>query len=198
MVEALGQFHFTPERYLDLMREEVPRYDELQERTAAATVGRDARRILELGTGTGETTRRVLALHPGATVVGIDASDAMLAVARRELGAALDARVARLEEALPPGPFDLVVSALAVHHLDAAGKQELLRRVADVLRPGGRFVLADVVVPMDPGDAVTPLSEGFDLPDTVDDHCEWLRGAGFVAHVAWADKDLAILVADLR
>jgi tRNA (cmo5U34)-methyltransferase len=198
MVAALGQFHFTPERYLDLMREEVPRYDELQERTAAATAGRDARRILELGTGTGETTRRVLALHPGATVVGIDASDAMLAVARRELGAALDARVASLEEALPPGPFELVVSALAVHHLDAAGKQELLRRVADVLRPGGRFVLADVVVPMDPGDAVTPLSEGFDLPDTVDDQLEWLRSAGFVAHVAWADKDLAILVADLR
>jgi hypothetical protein len=42
------------------------------------------------------------------------------------------------------------------------------------------------------------VSEGFDLPDTVDDQLAWLRDAGFVAHVAWADKDLAILVADLR
>ena len=197
MVEALGQFHFTPERYLELMHEEVPHYDELQERTAAAAAGLGARRILELGIGTGETTRRVLALHPAATVVGIDESEEMLAVARRDLGTALDARVARIEDELPAGPFDLVVSALAVHHLDAAGKRDLLRRVADVLRPGGRFVLADVVVPLDPGDAVTPLSEGFDLPEKAADQLGWLRESGFEAHIAWAEKDLAILVADL-
>jgi len=41
----------------------------------------------------------------------------MLAHARRVLARA-DLRVSRLEDELPPGPFDLVVSALAVHHLD--------------------------------------------------------------------------------
>jgi tRNA (cmo5U34)-methyltransferase len=193
----VGQFHFTPDRYLELMHDEVPSYDELQERTVAATAEIDALRILELGTGTGETTRRVLELHPGASVVGIDSSEEMIAVAKSHLGTALDGRVAAFEEELPDGPFDLVVSALAVHHVDTTGKRELFRRVAAVLRPRGRFVLADVVVPPNPADAVTPLNDGFDLPDTAEQQLEWLRDAGFDARVAWTHKDLALLVADL-
>ena len=43
---------------------------------------------------------------------------------------AADLRVSRLEDALPEGNFDLVVSALAVHHLDGAGKADLFARVA--------------------------------------------------------------------
>lgn len=44
-----------------------------------------ARAILELGTGTGETARRLLALHPRAELVGVDSSDEMLAAAGRLL-----------------------------------------------------------------------------------------------------------------
>ncbi len=116
----MSQFHFDPDSYLAMMREDLPRYDELQETVAAATAGLEVRRILELGTGTGETARRLLTLHPGAVLVGIDASEAMLAVAQMSLGA--DLRVRRLEDPLPEGPFDLIVSALAVHHLDGAEK----------------------------------------------------------------------------
>jgi tRNA (cmo5U34)-methyltransferase len=59
-------------------------------------------------------------------------------------------RVSRLEDAPPEGNFDLVVSALAVHHLDGAGKADLFARVAVRLRSGGRFVVGDLVVPDDP------------------------------------------------
>jgi tRNA (cmo5U34)-methyltransferase len=38
--------------------------------------------------------------------------------------------VSRLEDALPVGNIDLVVSALAVHHLDGAGKADLFARIA--------------------------------------------------------------------
>lgn len=190
----MGQFHFHPDGYLELMLSEMPGYHRLQDATAAAT-GRGAARILELGIGTGETARRVLARHPGASLVGIDASADMLAVARAALPPA-DLRVARLQDRLPPGPFDLVVSALAVHHLDAAGKADLFTRVAAVLEPRGRFVLGDVVVPEDPGNATTPLSPEYDLPSRVDDQLEWLRGAGFAPSVAWAAGDLAVLVGE--
>ena len=70
--------------------------------------------------------------------------------------AAADLRVSRLQDPLPEGNFDLVVSALALHHLDGAGKADLFARVAALLRPGGRFVLGDVVVPEDPADAWLP------------------------------------------
>lgn len=185
----MGQFHFHPDRYLELMRSEMPGYERLQDAAAAAT-GRGAARLLELGTGTGETARRVLPRHPGALLVGIDASADMLAAV--DLPGA-DLRVARLEDPLPEGPFDLVFSVLAVHHLDGPGKADLFRRVAAVLAPGGRFVLGDVVVPEDPADATTPLSPGFDLPSSCEEQVAWLREAGLEAAEVWAEGDLAVL-----
>jgi tRNA (cmo5U34)-methyltransferase len=187
----MGQFHFQPDEYLDLMTSELPDYHRLQDEAAAAT-GAGSSRLLELGTGTGETALRVLERHPGAELVGIDASADMLAVARERLPGA-DLRVARLEDPFPPGPFDLVFSVLAIHHLDGPGKADLFRRVADV---SGRFVLGDVVVPEDPADAVTPLSAGFDRPDRVADQLAWLRHVGFEASVVWSRRDLAVIAAN--
>jgi tRNA (cmo5U34)-methyltransferase len=192
-----SQFHFTPERYLEDIRGDVERFDELQDVIADATRGVEARRILELGTGTGETARRVLKHHPEAELVGIDESAAMLDHARRELPGDTELGVARLQDKLPVGPFDLVFSALTVHHLDSREKADLFRRVAAVLRPGGRFVLGDVVVPNRDEDAVTPLTEGFDLPDPLEDQLKWLTAVGFDPRVAWAWKDLAVVSADL-
>jgi tRNA (cmo5U34)-methyltransferase len=187
----MGQFHFHPDDYLQLMHSELPAYERLQDESAAATGG-GAERLLELGTGTGETARRVLARHPGATLVGIDASAEMLAAAALP-GA--DLRQQRLEDPLPPGPFDLVFSALAVHHLDGPGKADLFVRVAAVLERGGRFVLADVVVPDNPAEAITPLSPDYDLPSRADEQLAWLRDAGLEARTAWAERDLAVIVA---
>jgi tRNA (cmo5U34)-methyltransferase len=190
----MEEFRFTPEGYLESMLQEIPGYEELQGETAHATEGVRAGRILELGVGTGETARRVLERHPAAHLTGIDASPEMLEEARRRLPGA-DLWVARLEDPLPEGPFDLVVSTLAVHHLDAAGKADLFRRVAAALAPGGRFVLADVVVPERPEDAVIECTPGFDLPDSVPDQLEWLRAAGLEPEVTWTRRDLAVVAA---
>ena len=111
------EWEWNPETYLAEMAEEIPGYEDLQVAVAAATAGIEASRVLELGTGTGETALRVTAPHPATDWVGIDASEAMLGRARERLPGA-DLRLRRLEEELPSGPFDLVVSALAVHHLD--------------------------------------------------------------------------------
>jgi tRNA (cmo5U34)-methyltransferase len=189
----MSQFHWDPDTYTAIVRAEVPDYDRLQDEVARATEGVSARRVLELGTGTGVTSRRVLERHPQAQLTGVDSSEHMLAVA--DLPGA-DLRLQDLADALPEGPFDLVFSALAVHHLDGPAKADLIARVAAVLAPGGRFVLADVVVPEDPADVVTPLDAGFDLPDTVVDLLGWMGEAGLRARVGWQARDLAVLVAD--
>ena len=126
---------WDPDTFLALMHKTLPDYERLQEETDVAT-GTDAQRILELGTGSGETTRRVLARHPAAVLVGLDASSEILDHARAALPAdRVELRVGRQEDPLPDGPFDVIVSVLTVHHLDGAGKAKLFRRIADSLTP---------------------------------------------------------------
>jgi tRNA (cmo5U34)-methyltransferase len=194
---AMGeQFHFDPDSYADLVKSEVPAYQSLQVAVAEATTDIEARRILDLGSGTGVTAHGVASRHRDAMVVGIDESDTMLEHARRLLPHA-DFRVGRLEDELPTGPFDVVVSALAVHHLDAPHKADLFIRLAGIVAPGGRFVLGDVIVPDDPAAVVTPIDGEYDQPSTIAEQLQWLTGAGFVAHTAWIDRDLAVLVGNL-
>jgi SAM-dependent methyltransferase len=189
------QFHFDPDSYAAMIREDIPVYDDFQDQLVRAC-GDGFERVLELGTGTGETAARLLDARPGAALVGIDESDAMLAVARSRLGSGVRLDVARLQDPLPDGPFDLVASALCVHHLEADEKRSLFERTARVLRPGGRFVLGDVVVPVDAADAVTSLTPGFDKPSTLADQLRWLTDAGFAARVTWQHRDLAIVASE--
>jgi tRNA (cmo5U34)-methyltransferase len=188
----MTEWQWDPDTYLDEVVGEVADYPELQARPAAATEGVEAREILELGIGTGETARRIMELHPGARLTAIDSSPEMLERAR-DAFPEQDLRLSRLEDPLPEGPFDLVVTVLAVHHLDGAGKRDLFRRVAEVLRPGGRFVLSDLVVPESEDDVVTEIDWEMDLPDRLDDQLDWLHDAGLEAEPLWSYKDLAVV-----
>ena len=194
----MSQYHFHPDTYEALMAEEVPSYGRLQDEVAVASGQGRVARILDLGTGTGVTACRVLEVHPHARLIGVDQSPEMLAAAKRILPAETDLRVARLEDTLPPGPFDLVVTALAVHHLDGLGKADLFRRVAKILEPGGRFVLGDVIVPDDPNDVVTPIDGIYDKPCTEAEQLVWLRAAGFTATTTWRERDLAVFHGELE
>lgn len=193
----MSQYHFDPQTYEAMIVKEVPSYSRLQEEVAVAANRPGVEWILDLGTGTGVTARRLVEVHPHAQLVGIDESPEMLAAARHVLPNEADLRVARLQDQLPSGPFDVVVSALAVHHLDGADKADLFRRIVEVLRRGGRFVLGDVIIPDDPGDVVTPIDGLYDKPSTVADQLAWLRAAGFGASTSWLERDLAVLVGDL-
>jgi tRNA threonylcarbamoyl adenosine modification protein (Sua5/YciO/YrdC/YwlC family) len=192
-----GQFHFDPSGYGEMIRADIPLYERLQAEVATAS-GVGARRVLELGTGTGETAAALLDRHPGAELVGIDESSAMLGVARSRLPTdRVSLHVGRLDEPLPEGPFDLVASALCVHHVSGAEKRDLFARVAGVLGPGGRFVLGDVIVPEDSADAVTSLTPDFDRPSSLADQLQWLDEAGFDARLVWRHRDLVVVSAEL-
>lgn len=192
----MPHFHFVAPNYASVIREDIPLYDEFQEQVARAGSGGSVRRILDLGTGTGETALRLLEHHPEASLVGIDESESMLTEARRRMDdGRTSLRVGRLQDPLPEEKFDLVVSALCVHHLDGAEKADLFRRVRRVVSPAGRFLLGDVVIPSRPAAQPVSLSPGYDKPDTVADQVAWLRAAGFRVDVAWEQDDLAVIVA---
>jgi tRNA (cmo5U34)-methyltransferase len=195
---AVTEWNFTIESYLTLMREAVPGYDRLEDETAKAT-GSGASSILELGTGTGETALRILDRHPDAELIGIDERSEMLDVARQNLRSdRVSLLLSRLEDPLPDGPYDVVVSALAVHHLAAASKADLFRRIAGVISPDGRFVLADVVEPVNPTYEVTAIDPEVDHPSTLDEQLVWLEQGGMQPQVTWSHRDLVVIAATKR
>ena len=171
---------WNPDTYSDEIRAEVPRYEELQRHSIDAIPFPPAR-VLELGIGTGETTRRLLERHPDASVVGLDSSPEMVFRAR-EMG--IEVRLARMEDPLPDGPWDLVISVLSVHHLDSGRKRDLFRRVREQSRS---LVLGDIVTA---NVSVTPIERGLDFPDRAADVAEWCGG-----EITWEADDLAVITA---
>ncbi len=133
----MGQFDWTPDVYLDRIRAEIPGYDELQEQAVAA-IPFPPERVLELGMGTGETTRRLIEAFPDAWVVGLDSSPDMVFRARKSYD---DVQLARMEDPLPDGPWDLVISVLSVNQLNDEQKRNLCRQVKGQARA---LVIGDV------------------------------------------------------
>lgn len=105
-------------------------------------------RVLDLGAGTGLFSAMVLAKLPNASITLTDISEEMLAQARDRFGD--DARVhyqrVDLSTDQLEGSWDLIISALAIHHLADANKRSLFERVHDRLSPGGLFVNAEQVL----------------------------------------------------
>ncbi|WP_433291689.1 class I SAM-dependent methyltransferase [Actinoplanes sp. CA-030573] len=96
-------------------------------------------RVLEIGCGTGQATLPLARL--GCSVLAVELSPALAAVARRKLAAfpRVSVEVAAFEEWTPPAePFDLVVAATSFHWLDPATRAA---QAADRLRPGGALAV---------------------------------------------------------
>ena len=112
--------------------------------------------ILDLCCGEGLLTRALLDKFPECQVYGLDGSPKMIAHVEKSL-AAYSARFKAKQFDLAANdwrdflsPVHAVVSSLAIHHLDSTEKQILFKDIASILAPGGSFVIADLIEPMNP------------------------------------------------
>jgi SAM-dependent methyltransferase len=107
-----------------------------------------ARRVLEIGCGTGNLALLVKRMHPGLDVVGLDPDPKALARAgRKARRTGLQLQLDRgFADGLPypDATFDRVLSALMFHHLEPGSRTASLREVLRVLRPGGALYLMDI------------------------------------------------------
>lgn len=159
----------------------------LQEMVAAAPFPRDAAiEVLDVGAGYGAVTEEVLKRFPNARITLQDYSQPMLEEARRRLAPHalhLTYVTADLTDPAWPqavgGPFDLAVSAIALHNLrDAAVIFASYRAIHALLRPDGRFLDYDLFFA------------------GAEEHIAELRKAGFASvECPWAEPPRAILIA---
>ncbi len=177
----------------DWIRHDAERNDErrpcLQRMVALAPFPHDAAvSVLDVGAGSGVVTEELLVVFPNARVTLQDFSDVMLGHARQRFThLAGQIRYVRCDLTDPSwtdrvgGPFDLAVSAIAIHNLrDLAVIGECYRGICWVLKPGGRFLDYD----------------RFESAGGIAAHEKLLHAAGF-RHVerAWEQSPVAILAA---
>lgn len=209
--KAIGELFNTGAQSYDAVRRNlVPCFDSFY--TSALDIIGDWRsgralapmEVLDLGAGTGLFSAMVMGRLPQARFHLIDVSDAMLAEARRRFAAAANVsfEVRDYTEGSLGGPWDLVISALSIHHLEDRAKRSVLKQIFTALRPGGLFVNADQV------QGPTPAAEAryrrlwheqvlasgvdrreyeravermrYDRSAPLDVHLRWMRSSGFV------------------
>jgi ubiquinone/menaquinone biosynthesis C-methylase UbiE len=160
----------------------------LQQMLSAAPLPRDAAlEVLDVGAGYGVVSEEVLQVFPAARVTLQDYSLPMLDRARQRLADHSDRLHYVLCDLTDPswprqvgGPFDLAVSAIAIHNLrDPAKIYACYRAIRDLLKPGSYFLNCDRFV------------------QGVQPHVAALRESGFDrVECSWQEPPRAILVAE--
>jgi tRNA (cmo5U34)-methyltransferase len=142
-------FDEAASRYDAQRRFVIPGMEEFYEAAvwAAATDRKDPE-ILDIGAGTGLLSALLLARYPAASLTLMDFSEPMIDKARKRFGD--DARVRYIigdyNHADMGGSYDLICSALSIHHLAREDKKGLYERIFAALKQDGIFVNADQVL----------------------------------------------------
>jgi tRNA (cmo5U34)-methyltransferase len=221
MTNAPEVFNSQAMTYNPARRRLIPPFDSFYGTAvqAVALSRRSPTRILDLGAGTGLLSAYVREVFPEAHLTLVDGAAQMLEQAREALGDRhTEYQVADLTDPLPDGPWDAIVSSLAIHHLDDGEKRDLFARVRATLAEGGVFVNAEQVTGGSPlftgvyarwheqraraagsDDAEWEAAEGrmaFDRCSSVEDQLTWLREAGFGdVDCLFKDHRFAVIVA---
>ncbi len=144
-VPALGKDFLTP--FFDVLLEVVGWGTSLREGVLERVHIQNDEQMLDVGCGTAALLIRARAHAPGAHLVGVDADPHILELARKNItrhGVEVEVTKARAEDLpFPPASFEVVTSTLTFHHLPTAIKQRAMTEIHRVLKPGGRFLLAD-------------------------------------------------------
>lgn len=191
------------------MRKALPGYDDLFSSALRALPFPEnaSIRVLDMGAGTGQFSSFILEKFPQARFTLVDLAEGMLAVARERFQAAaaqFTYSIADIRSIQFDAEFDLVISSLAIHHLNHAEKQVLFRHIHAALRSPGLFLNIDQIQAPTPGmrehywavwlehvraqgASEEQIQRSIDRRQTYDrdaslyDQLDWLQEAGFTA-----------------
>jgi tRNA (cmo5U34)-methyltransferase len=169
----------------------------------------NVKRVLDLGTGYGRLLTWVKLKNPKAEGIALDFSEPMLKLARKRFAKDKRVKVVKHNLNLPLptstlGCFDLIVSGLAIHHVNHKRKRQLYQEIFNLLNPNGLFCnLEHVASPTTTLHnqflAAVGLTPETDDPSNklldVETQLQWLREIGFQdVDCLWKWREIALLV----
>lgn len=138
-------------REYDFFKLAIPHHDEFQEQLGFCLENyfsvETTPEILEIGSGTGETTKEIFKKVPNAHVVALDKEVGMIKQAQDknfegEIVFVAEDSLVFLKN-VPEHSYDSVVSAYTLHNFTSEYRQELISEIYRTLKPGGVFINAD-------------------------------------------------------
>lgn len=146
-MEIEEQFNLIAEEYDSNRKRFIPCFDDYYKGTTQfiASNIEKPKRILDLGAGTGLLSYFWYQHYPSSEYVLVDIADEMLKIARKRFYniETISYQVMDYSVGLPNGEFDLIASALSIHHLENEEKIKLFSRIYNKLPSNGLFVNYD-------------------------------------------------------
>jgi tRNA (cmo5U34)-methyltransferase len=149
MEQIKRAFDATASRYDAQRKWIIPEMDDYYSAAVwAAECNNPHPAILDIGAGTGLLSALMIQKFPEAHLTLVDLSESMLSMARERFADRKDVRYITGDYCSVDfaGRYDLICSALSIHHLEHADKRQLYKKISDALHPGGMFVNADQVL----------------------------------------------------
>lgn len=141
------QFNLIAKEYDEKRRFFIPCFDDFYDETTKfiASNIKAPKRFLDLGAGTGLLSAYWYSCFPNAEYYLVDIAEEMLEAAKKRFDGLKNVffEVSDYSETLPDGDFDVIASALSVHHLEDESKIELFGRICKKLPSRGMFVNYD-------------------------------------------------------
>ena len=139
------------EEYDDGIGKGINIFDEVQD-TADAVEMKCTDTVLEIGTATGELAIELSKMCK--QIIAIDISEPMLIYARKKARQRGQDNIKFITAGFltyqHEGPlFDSVISKMTLHHLPELWKMIAIKRVYDMLKPGGKFLLKDAILSLE-------------------------------------------------
>jgi tRNA (cmo5U34)-methyltransferase len=161
--QITAQFNKIAEEYDGRRRTFIPCFDDLYGTSISflSYCKKDFKSILDLGAGTGLLAKYLYDKFPDAEYILSDISVLMLDVARKRFTGLpnFSFEVNDYTKSLPIKKFDLIASALSIHHLQDQEKAELYNKIYDSLTVGGYFINLDQFNPV--FETMNNMFEGF-------------------------------------
>jgi len=145
--KIIEQFDIVAKKYDENRKCFIPCYDDFYKRSVSLLkiYNEKFKNIVDLGAGTGILTKEIYELYNNAHFTLIDTSPNMLNIAKERFKGLNNFEFIENNyvENIPINNYDLICSALSIHHLDNNKKVKLYKNIYSILDQGGCFINLD-------------------------------------------------------